>query len=103
MTSGKNEGMYFIKDDFHNYIPWIIEIEAPPLDINQATTNVKNWFQSTNRNMKLDIEEVDLKQYDCVVNNEFKRMHVYMFFLGNPRNVVGVTMQGRLIELQPMK
>ena len=78
MESGNNEGMYFIEDDFHNYIPWAMETEAPPLDINQATMNVKNWFKSKNSNMELDIEEVALKQYDCVVNNEYKSIHVYI-------------------------
>jgi len=103
MQSGNNQAMHFIEDDFKSYFSWEVETEAPPLDITQATIIVKHWFQSKNQNMKLSIEEISLKAYDCVVNGEFKRMRVYMFLLSNPRNIVGLTMQGRVIELQPMK
>lgn len=103
MVNGNNEGMYFIESDFHNDILGLIETEVPLLDINQATSKVQNWFKSKNRNMELGIKNVTLKQYDCLVSNELKFIQVFIFFLDNPENIVGVTMQGRLIERQPIK
>ncbi|TKB04433.1 hypothetical protein E5672_06435 [Alteromonas portus] len=103
MVNGNNEGMYFIESDFHNDILGLIETGGPLLDINQATSKVQNWFKSKNINMELGIKNVALKQYDCLVSNELKFMHVFIFFLDNPENIVGVTMQGRLIERQPIK
>ena len=99
---GNDLGGYLIVDDFINYIPWDIGAEPPPLSMFDATQLVQNWFNKQSKAEAFNVESNSLKTFPCIVNEQYKAIRLYVLVLSSPRQLIAVTMNGRIISLEPI-